>query len=619
MTQSAIKSSSEFSVTSVTTHTAEVAFEKVLSLVGASLNRDAVDTRVTNEAKTGSYTYKGSVLGGLGIIDSPSDVGGWPTYKSKAAPMDTDQDGMPDDWEEGNGLNPNDASDGASLSSDGSGYTNLENYLNSLVCSIMADGLSDALTSSSYTCSTSADSAKLVKHGAGSSNQTVTKGSAIVDYNFTWENASTVILSGNLPEGIAYEIDDTNKTIYFSGTASDEVGTYTATIQTVGGINDASKEVVITILASNYSIQKREFDFVLGVDGDFKKAMESAKNANKNRYYIFVPNGVYDIGSLTGDGNQMTTFTAGSVSLIGQDVDGVTMYNTAIEESIGTTATLYFTSSASNLYLQDLTLQNNGKVEAGAKAGRFVVIKDEGKKNIYKRVRLLSTQDTYYSRSDRTYWEDSDIHGTVDFICGFGDVVFNKCNLYLEYRSGNVIAAPSTSTEWGYVFLDCTIDGDKINNNSYRLGRPWSGTPKCVYINTVMKQLPVAAGWGDPMNVNPTVFAEYNSMDANGNAVDLSNRRTSYTKDGVTVTLNPVLTASQAANYTVKNVLGGNDDWTPDNDCKQMSAPRVKVNDNVISWVHNDSALCYFIFKNDVLNIKVSGIYKHFINKGICV
>ncbi|MCQ2207450.1 MAG: pectinesterase family protein [Paludibacteraceae bacterium] len=598
-----VRSNSEFKHTAVTTHTAENAFKKVCALAGASLKRDAVDARIANEALTGKNTYVGSVLGGLGIIDKTSDVGGWPKYNSTTKPTDTDGDGMPDAWESAKGLNPNDATDGAKTAADGSGYTNLELYMNSLVCEIMSEGLSDALTPSDYSCESTPiaqDSAKLIKHGVGSSNQTVNKGAEITSFFFNWENATAVTVEGDLPEGVTYSIDNSAKAITFSGVAYDEAGVYNATVKTKGGINEAVYNISFTVKASGYSVNKQKFNFVVGVDGDFKAAKAAAEVSRSDRFYIFVPNGNYNIGALTGDSNQKTSWKAGKVSLIGQSMGGVTLYNKSTSESIGTTATLSFTSSATDLYLQDLTLQNKGEVQAGAAAGRFVVICDEGKKNIFKNVRLLSGQDTYYSRTNRSYWENSEIHGTVDFICGYGDVFFNKCTIYLEYRSNaNVIAAPATKDgTWGYVFRDCTIDGDPINNNRYNLGRSWQGTPKAVYINTTMKQLPSAAGWGDPMNVNPAVFAEYNSVNAYGSPVDLSKRRTTYTKDGATVYLNPVLSANDAAKYTVSNVLAGTDNWTPDNDCKQVSAPRLKVDGNVISWVHNDSALCYFIFKN---------------------
>lgn len=113
------------------TDTAEEAYAKVLEYVGASYFRDPVDTRIIQETKTGTYTYKGSKGSTGGIIDSQKDVGGWPVLKSLPAPKDTDRDGMPDAWELENGLNPTTAdNNGYKLSSS---YTNIEVYINSLV------------------------------------------------------------------------------------------------------------------------------------------------------------------------------------------------------------------------------------------------------------------------------------------------------------------------------------------------------------------------------------------------------------------------------------------------------------------------------------------------------
>ena len=65
-----------------------------------------------------------------GIIDTQKTVGGWPELKSEPAPLDSDHDGMPDEWELRYGLNPNDASDGSKKYDDG--YTYVEKYINSL-------------------------------------------------------------------------------------------------------------------------------------------------------------------------------------------------------------------------------------------------------------------------------------------------------------------------------------------------------------------------------------------------------------------------------------------------------------------------------------------------------
>ena len=135
----------------VTTHSAAEAYEKVLAYVGASLYRDEIDARYMEEAKTGTATYKGSITNSPGIIDKVSDVKGYTETNfgtgSRPAGFDTDKDGIPDEWEKANGLNPNDASDALTYSLDKKGYyTNIEVYANSLVENIMKAENQDALS-----------------------------------------------------------------------------------------------------------------------------------------------------------------------------------------------------------------------------------------------------------------------------------------------------------------------------------------------------------------------------------------------------------------------------------------------------------------------------------------
>ena len=119
----------------------EDAYNAVLANAGCNKPvRDAVDSRIIEEVRNGNATFEGESYkkrGRMadpslksGIIDSQNDVGGWPELKSLPAPVDSDHDGMPDEWELKKGLNPNDAEDGSEVASNG--YTNLENYLNSL-------------------------------------------------------------------------------------------------------------------------------------------------------------------------------------------------------------------------------------------------------------------------------------------------------------------------------------------------------------------------------------------------------------------------------------------------------------------------------------------------------
>ena len=135
--------------TNVTTHSAEDAYERVLEYAGASLRRDWVDELIVNDTRNGQATCTGTKSNIPGIIDSQDDLkqaftdagddwSAWPELESEPAPTDTDQDGMPDEWEDANGLDKNNAADGATIGADG--YSNLEKYMNSLVQDIMDGG-----------------------------------------------------------------------------------------------------------------------------------------------------------------------------------------------------------------------------------------------------------------------------------------------------------------------------------------------------------------------------------------------------------------------------------------------------------------------------------------------
>ena len=114
-----------------------------------------------------------------------------------------------------------------------------------------------------------------------------------------------------------------------------------------------------------------------------------------------------------------------------------------------------------------------------------------------------------------------------------------------------------------------------------------------------MKIIPTAAGWSD-MGAVPALFAEYNSHTESGAPVDCSKRKTSFKSNDVdvAVTYNPVLTAAEAAKFTVENVLAGDDGWQPQLLTEQAIAPVLTVADGLISWPASDYVFCYAICKN---------------------
>lgn len=131
------RSETELFESYVNTETAEECYESVLAKVGANYPKlDYLDSRYVEETRNTTYTYKGSKDGYPGIIDSQEDVGGYPNetnFKGGEAALDTDHDGMPDEWELKHGLNPNDYSDASQIYLSDEGYTNIELYLNELM------------------------------------------------------------------------------------------------------------------------------------------------------------------------------------------------------------------------------------------------------------------------------------------------------------------------------------------------------------------------------------------------------------------------------------------------------------------------------------------------------
>lgn len=124
------------------THSASDAYEKVLAYAGCSLSRDEVDARIVEDTRNGSAAY-GNSDGYPGLIDTPYDLrpsdaaadwSPWPELQQGTPRIDSDGDGIPDEWERAHGLDPADAADGNRLNAEG--YTALEEYINSLVADI---------------------------------------------------------------------------------------------------------------------------------------------------------------------------------------------------------------------------------------------------------------------------------------------------------------------------------------------------------------------------------------------------------------------------------------------------------------------------------------------------
>lgn len=354
----------------------------------------------------------------------------------------------------------------------------------------------------------------------------------------------------------------------------------------------------------------RIYDAVVAADGsgDYKTVQEAIDAAPAGRAFpwlIFIKNGEYK-------GHVDVPSNKPYLHFIGQERDKVIITDdklcggeNALHVSVGATVVV----NSDNCYFDNLTLENSWghDKQAGPQA---LALNTSGDRTVFKNVAMLSYQDTWITPSTsnyRVYAKDCFIEGAVDFIYNSGNIYIDNTTLYINRKSGGYIVAPSHAADvkWGYVFMNCTITapGNPAETDVW-LGRPWHNQPKTVFINTTAEVTIPAAGWYEKMGGLPALWAEYNTMDGDGNPLDLSQRRSSYWKevDGEQVwvhNVKNVLTAEEAAQYTVKNVLSGSDNWQPSIITESCAAPQAKIEGNKIVWDAVPYAICYVVYKND--------------------
>lgn len=389
---------------------------------------------------------------------------------------------------------------------------------------------------------------------------------------------------------------------------STESGEYTLTFAANAYLHSLS---IVNMTEPAYAQEGNWYTVKAGDAKSFITTLEIVNAANAAadapRSYIFLPNGTYDLGDKC-----LTQISGNNISIIGESMDNTIIVNKpAIEnEGIGTTATLLNTSN--NLYVQDITLQNALEYYKSGSAGRAVCLQDHGTQTICKNVKMLSYQDTYYSNEPngmgQFYFEDSEIHGTVDYVCGGGDVYFNRVLFVNESRKENekngtdVIAAPNSKSEWGYIFKDCTIENKASN---FSLGRSWNNITRLTWLNTTVNQKDEILNDDKQyayFNINAMGSAMADKFrldvlkDAEGNVFSPAEKKVIFkTSDGKTLKNeeNIILTAEEAATYTLDAVFG---DWKPEAKAAQATATATTLKDGKLSWTGD--AKMYLVAKD---------------------
>ena len=424
---------------------------------------------------------------------------------------------------------------------------------------------------------------------------------------------------------------------------------YTVTIpadflQDASGNSPADATVITFNTMTRTAPAAKKFDMVVAADGtgDYTTVRAAIAAAPENRtepYLIFVKNGVYEelvtIPStkpyihLIGQSKEKTIIKYGVVSVDapqpGEEIPAHWIYNPKNPEWVG--AAEYGTGSqiaavlnvqSDNFYTENITYYNiwGAENDAGPQA---LAMKSDGDRAAFNNCSLRSFQDTWLTATTtnyRHYIKDCWIEGAVDYLYGAAEAYIENCTFY-NRRKGSVIVAPNHKSSLddatnynrhGFAMVDCTVDG-VAEETQLSLGRPWHNHPMTVWLNTTSKVGIRPEGWTD-MGALPAIFAEYNTIGTDGEAVDMSNRKTTYSVSGVQtpVSYNPEMTAAEAAEYTYEKMIpvfygngkkaASTDGWNPRAFMEPAAAPTDLTYTSgtaKLSWTASDYASCYLV------------------------
>lgn len=379
---------------------------------------------------------------------------------------------------------------------------------------------------------------------------------------------------------------------------------------------------LLCCLSLNANSQNDVYDCIVAQDGtgNFATVQDAIDNAPTNAtvpYTIFIKAGHYHEHLYIPKDKPW-------LYLIGEDKTKVRISDDRVSGGpngcpVDVAATLV--SHATDGYFTGITFENSWGTRNND-GPQALALYTKCDRTIVNDCAMLSFQDTYRTanvKDERNFVKDCFIEGAVDFIYGQGNVFFDHCTLNIVLKNGGFIVAPKhdEGTKWGYVFRNTTITAPgKPSETTVWLGRPWLHAPKAVFIDTRTEVTIPDEGWFDHMASLPAVYADYNTTDANGKALDLSRRISKYykiTEKGDTIwgEAKHRLTPEEAATHTISNVLGGDDNWNPLPYCERPDAPTVSVKKNKLSWAAVKDARGYAIKRNGrVVALTTSTEYK---------
>lgn len=305
------------------------------------------------------------------------------------------------------------------------------------------------------------------------------------------------------------------------------------------------------------------FDVIVSHDNTergttLREAIERAPDAGTNSWTILIEPGTYEGQFLVPKGKNHIEFVGVN------ETNTILTYPFNVHEAPpGETYSFNpgVVVAGDDFAAENLTIQNTS-----GDHGQALALRVDGDRDAFDDCRIVGWQDTLMVNNGRDYFTNCYVAGRVDFIYGSATAVFDHCEIHS--RNGGHVTAASTPQDhpFGFVFLDCNLTGDSqpwvgpdgipANKSSAPmadLGRPWRPYASVTYINCRMGAYIRPAGWNNwrnPANETTARYAEYQSTGPGANP----GQRVKWAKQ---------LTAGQAKNYTLENILGGTDDWRP--------------------------------------------------------
>jgi pectinesterase len=272
------------------------------------------------------------------------------------------------------------------------------------------------------------------------------------------------------------------------------------------------------------------------------------------RVYIEIEPGIYHERVIVTQNHPNITLIG-----MGKGPEDVVITNSLNAKQAGGT---FFTETvrvdAPNFEADNLTFENTA-----GNTGQAVAIAVRSDRAIFKHCRILGHQDTLFADYGRQYYLDTYIEGTVDFIFGNAQAVFDRSELH-ELSPGYLTAQSRTSADQptGYVILNSRVTADEagLEGKLFFLGRPWRPYSRAVFMHTELPATVAPQGWnnwGKTANEQTAFYGEYEN---NGPGA-IPSQRAPWSHQ---------LTGPEAKQFLTANFLRGSDHWNPEAEAKKL-------------------------------------------------